>query len=178
MRRDRYRGGDYRPRYVDQAAGIAPIAGAEPRVGELARPTRQGPPTTWLGQYQPTEAELVRWGGGAVLVPDPNGLSGLGAEQRLCDATWPWPVVCFVTLNVVPVPTPNAAPWATPVVFVVNFGVGQAASRTQFSLGPGNPFLSGQPIPMRQGAVSVQWPGAAANEQRVEVFGSLVPFLG
>lgn len=169
MNRDRYPGGDYRPRYVDQARGFKTVAGEDVPIGAVARVGNPTPPTPWAGSWQPTEGELVRWGGSVVLVP------GKTPETQVLNATFPVPLLIAPTLHVRALPTPNAIAWATPVTAVLRFGVGQATTELVLTLTPAAPLAAVPFLGMRQVTVAFRWTGPAANEQNVEAFGSVVP---
>lgn len=169
MKRDRYPGGDYRPRYVDQARGFRAVAAEDVPIGALARPGNPTPPTPWAGSWQPTEGELVRWGGATTLVPTKT------PETQVLNATFPVPLLVAPTLHVRPLPTPNAVAWATPVTAVLRFGVGQATTELVVTLTPAAPLAALPFLGMRQTTVAFRWTGPAGNEPVLEAFASVVP---
>lgn len=161
---------DYRPRYVDQARGYRPVDGRDAPVGSVARPSIATPPTPWAGRWQPTDAELVRWGGSVTLTPQ------VTPPTQVFNSTFPVPLVSFFTLNVEALPTANALPWATAVRATITWGVGQASTNLIVQLVPNAPFAFLGPVGVRQSAVSFDWPGSAANEQLVRAYAACVPF--
>lgn len=154
---------------MDQARGFRPVGAEDVPIGALARPTNPTPPTPWAGSWQPTEGELVRWGGAVTLAPL------VTPETQVLNATFPVPLLVAPTLHVRPLPTPNAAAWATPVTALVRFGVGQAATELTVTLTPAAPLAALPFLGMRQVTVAFRWTGPAANEPVVEAFGSVVP---
>jgi len=164
---------DYRPRYVDQARGIVTVAEPWARVGSLAQVANPAPPSPWAGRWQPSEGELVRWGGTTTVRPDATG--GSPAAQVL-NATFPVPLWILVTLNVRVIGTNNAGPWVTPLEAVLQWGVGQASTELVVTVPPGSPFTQLGPVGMRQVAVSWRRPGPSlGNEPVLEAFASAVP---
>lgn len=161
---------DYRPRYVDQARGYRPIDGRDAPVGSVARPTIATPPTPWAGRWQPTDAELVRWGGSVTLTPT------VTPQTQVFNCTFPVALIAFFTVNVEPLPTPNAAPWTTPVSVRITLGVGQASTNTLISIPPGTTLQTLGPVGVRQAAVSFEWVQPAGNEQLLACYASCVPF--
>lgn len=162
---------DYRPRYVDQARGYRPVDGRDAPVGAVARPTIATPPTPWAGRWQPSDAELVRWGGAVTLVPL------VTPRTQAFNSTFPVPLVSFFTLNAEELPTLNAGPWQTAVRCTLTFGVGQASTNLRIDLIPAQPFALLGPVGVRQAAVSVEWPGPPlANEPQIKVYCACVPF--
>lgn len=165
---------DYRPRYVDEARGIVTVAEPWARVGSLAQPANPAPPSPWSGRWQPSEGELVRWGGAVTVRPDPNAPA---PAVQVLNATWPVPLLIFTTLHVRVVPTNNAGPWVTPLEAVIQWGVGQASTELVAVVGPGSAFQQIGPVGMRQVAVSWRRPvPSLGNEPVLEAFASTVPF--
>lgn len=152
----------YRPPTVGAATGVHAFGAQAPPVGAGPIPqTVETPPVSWPGQWRPTEAELARWGGRAVLygpaVPDHAETT---TELDMLDATLPWPMGCdCVTV----VETLGPVPWATDVIVSVRAGIGKAGWQIAQRVKP----LLGEPIittftrqPFRQINVRASWGGA------------------
>lgn len=157
----------YRPPTVEAATGVHTFGTPAPPVGGGPVPQWvDTPPVSWPGQWRPTEAELARWGGRAVLygkaIPD-NPDSGT-AEIDVLDATLPWPM----GTDCVAVVESLGSAWATDVLFLVRAGIGRAGwtqvIRAQPSVADGvrQIFLR---VPFRQINVRARYAvGAAAGE--------------
>lgn len=120
-------GASYRASEPQQATGLH-VSGA-PAAPVGAGPIEQtsgSPPVAWIGAWRPSEAELQRWGGRVVLygggVPDhpDDGIN----ERDVLDATLPWPMACDCVFACESL---GAVPWATPIEFRVQAGVGRAS---------------------------------------------------
>jgi hypothetical protein len=162
---------DYRPRYVDEARGIVTVAEPWAQVGSLARPANPVPPSPWAGRWQPPEGELVRWGGATTIQPNPIAPA---PGVQVLNATFPVPLITFVTLNV---RVMGAGLWVTPLEAVIQWGVGQASTELVVPVTPGTPFQQLGPIGMRQTAITFRRPvPTVGNEPVLEAFASVVPF--
>ena len=149
----------YRPSSVAAATGLQTFGRDAPPIG--GGPVQQygdAPPVSWQGQWRPSEAELQRWGGRAVLygtgVPD-NAPTSTALD--VLDATLPWPMGCDCVTVVEQL---SVVPWATDVIVEVRAGIGRAGWLIAQRVKP----IAGEPIittftrqPFRQISVRARW---------------------
>jgi hypothetical protein len=174
------------PRVPAGYPGDYPPGAGLPNVGTFV------PPSGNLdSRWQPSEAEIARWGGEVVLYgkgfAEPiNKTPPLPAEQGIFDATVPVPMPMFLGFSWEWVGGPGVV-WTTGVLLTWRIGVGRASLRFDLPIPPGGnpnppplpPFFAPVPqapiAPVRQVTVTAAWTADPQAGEAIKVGASMAP---